>query len=85
MSTAALAQRGSIHEAVVLPCFWIYKGVGESHLTKPEQDAKRYQEWINTYGGEEFALLVKKAIEICDEVASQCTPAQQESFMTERV
>lgn len=81
VSTAALAQV-EVSMAAVLPCFWIYKEVGDHILQNQNKNGNRYQEWINTYGGEEFAILVKKAIEICDEVAASCTPAQQEA-MTE--
>jgi len=33
-----------------------------------------YQKWIDTYAGEEFGLLVEKAIRIGDEVADTYTP-----------
>jgi thiaminase/transcriptional activator TenA len=81
MSTAALAQVETAM-AAVLPCFWIYKEVGDHILLHQNKNGNPYQDWINTYAGEEFGVLVKKAIQICDEAAASCTPEQQE-LMTE--
>jgi thiaminase/transcriptional activator TenA len=78
-STAALGQV-EIAMAAVLPCFWIYKEVGD-HIYKNQQSADNpYQKWIDTYAGEEFGLLVEQAIAICDRAAEQCTAAQQEAM-----
>lgn len=78
-STAALAQVETAM-AAVLPCFWIYKKVGDFILESQTGAANPYQNWINTYAGDEFGLLVDKAIAICDDAAAQCTPAQQEKM-----
>lgn len=80
-STAALAQVETAM-AAVLPCFWIYRKVGDHILANQSGSGNPYQNWINTYAGEDFGLLVEKAIAICDEAAAACTPAQQEA-MTE--
>jgi len=66
----------------ILPCFWIYKRVGDHILENQTGSDNRYQQWIDTYGGKEFAEAVKLAINICDEVAGSCTEAQRQS-MTE--
>jgi thiaminase/transcriptional activator TenA len=63
--------------AAVLPCFWIYKTVGDFIYKNQNTLNNPYQKWIDTYAGEEFGLLVEKAINICDEVAATCTPVQQ--------
>ena len=68
--------------AAVLPCFWIYKEVGDYILEHQTKGNNPYQDWINTYGGEEFEKSVKTAIDICDQLAEQCTPEQRQS-MTE--
>jgi len=68
--------------AAVLPCFWIYQMVGEHILSIEQKSENRYQNWIGTYAGEAFGLLVKKAIAICDAAAATSTPQQQE-LMTE--
>lgn len=68
--------------ASVLPCFRIYKEVGDYILENQKKGNNPYQSWIDTYGGESFAESVKTAIAIADELAASCTPAQQKA-MTE--
>ena len=68
--------------AAVLPCFWIYKEVGDYILENQTKGQNPYQAWIDTYGGDEFGQAVEKAIDICDELAAKCTPEQQDA-MTE--
>lgn len=68
--------------AAVLPCFRIYKEVGDYILKNQTKEGNRYQSWIDTYGGEEFENSVSTAIAICDEIASKCTEEQQQA-MTE--
>ena len=66
--------------ASVLPCFWIYKKVGDYILENQVKQGNPYQEWINTYGGEEFEDSVNLAISICDEYAAKCTPEQRDAM-----
>jgi len=66
--------------AAVLPCFWVYKEVGDHILARQNRHDNPYQAWIDTYGGEEFAAAVQKAIDICDEVAASCTEAQRQAM-----
>ncbi|MBL0740350.1 thiaminase II [Chryseolinea lacunae] len=80
-STAAQAQVETAM-AAVLPCFWIYKAVGDHILQHQNKNGNPYQQWIDTYGGEAFGVLVQKAIRMCDEAAETCTPAQRDA-MTE--
>lgn len=80
-STAAL-DSVEIAMAAVLPCFWIYKKVGDHIYNTIKSENNPYQKWIETYGGEEFAEAVQQAINICDEVAASTTPAIREK-MTE--
>lgn len=68
--------------AAVLPCFWIYKEVGDYILGHQTKGENPYQDWINTYGGEAFGESVNTAIAICDELASKCTEEQRQA-MTE--
>ncbi len=78
-STAALDQV-EVAMAAVLPCFWIYKEVGDYIYKNKQGTNNPYTKWIDTYAGEEFGKLVEQAISICDRVAEQCTPAQQEAM-----
>ena len=66
--------------AAVLPCFWIYKEVGDYILANQNRENNPYQAWIDTYGGEDFAQSVKTAIDICDELAAACTEEQQRAM-----
>lgn len=66
--------------AGVLPCFWIYNEVGKYILANQTEGNNSYQNWINTYEGEEFTKSVKEAISICDELAEACTKEQQEAM-----
>jgi len=68
--------------AAVLPCFWIYQEVGDYILANQTKGDNKYQSWIDTYGGDDFAKSVKLAIDICDELAKSCTDEQQKA-MTE--
>jgi len=80
-STAAL-ESVEIAMAAVLPCFWIYKKVGDHIYNNLKSENIPYQRWIDTYGGEEFADAVLQAISLCDQIASETTPSIREK-MTE--
>ncbi len=80
-STSAL-DAVEIAMAAVLPCFWIYKKVGDHIYNNLQSENNPYQRWIDTYGGEEFANAVEQAVRLCDKVASDTTSAVREK-MTE--
>ena len=65
--------------AGLLPCFWIYKKVGDyiyANQTKPNA----YQNWIDAYAGEEFAASVEKALSICNRIAETASPATRQKM-----
>jgi len=72
--------------AATLPCFWIYKKVGDHIYNHPQSVNNPYQQWIEMYGSEEFAESVKNAIRMCDEAAENTTLAirkrMKEAFIT---
>lgn len=80
-STAAL-EAVEVGMAAVLPCFWIYKAVGDYIYQHQQTGNNPYQKWIDTYAGEEFGIAVRSAISICDANAAQATTATQ-AQMTE--
>lgn len=51
--------------AAVLPCYWIYARVGTALLERGSPD-RRYQRWIDSYGGEEYATTVAEVLELTD-------------------
>lgn len=63
--------------AGILPCFWIYKEVGDYILANASTEGNPYEAWIKTYGGEEYTQAVNEAIAITDEIANACSPSQQ--------
>jgi len=65
-----------IGAAAVLPCFTIYKEVGDFILkTQTNKGENPYQAWIDTYASEEFAEAVEQAINIVDTYALTASPA----------
>jgi thiaminase/transcriptional activator TenA len=77
----ATASHRSFEEAAaaLLPCFWIYREVG-MHVAGQSVPDNPYQLWIDTYAGDEFAVAVKRAIEITEEVASGATDRTQQGM-----
>ncbi len=69
----------------VLPCYWIYWEVGKALLERGSPNSL-YQEWIDTYGGEEFGALVEAVLDLTDKVCEGLNPAQKarvtEAFVT---
>lgn len=80
-STAAL-ESVEIAVAAVLPCFWIYREVGDYIYRTQNTFDNPYEKWIATYAGEEFAAAVDQAIAICDKIAANSTAATRQK-MTE--
>lgn len=58
--------------AAVLPCFHVYKYVGDYILSDYNKE-NPYINWINTYGGEDFANATERAFEIYDIMAENST------------
>ena len=73
-STAAL-ESVEIAVAAVLPCFWIYREVGDYIYRTQNTVDNPYEKWIDTYAGEEFSAAVDQAIAICDKIAENSTGA----------
>ena len=59
--------------AATLPCFWIYKEVGDYIYSRQNDRENPYQRWIATYGGAEFAEGVRNAVAICNRAAAATT------------
>ncbi len=74
----AAAHGGSFAEgmAAVLPCYWIYRDVGQELLRRGSPDPL-YQRWIATYGGEEFAIVVGEALALMDTAGADIGDAER--------
>lgn len=75
----ATASSGSFADGLgaVLPCYWIYARVGAQLLERGSSD-RRYQRWIDSYGGEEFAATVAEVLAVTDRTGPTLTAAQAE-------
>ncbi|KAA0095934.1 thiaminase II [Mycolicibacterium sp. P1-18] len=62
--------------AAILPCYWIYERVGAALIERGSPDA-RFQSWIDSYGGEEFAAAVAQVLALTDEVGRTLNPAEE--------
>lgn len=61
----------------VLPCYWIYWEVGKALSERGSPDPL-YARWIETYGGEEFAEIVRAVLTLTDRIGPELTPAQRQ-------
>jgi thiaminase (transcriptional activator TenA) len=74
----ATVRGGSYAEGVgaVLPCYWIYWQVGQELLRRGSPDP-RYQQWIDTYSGDEFGQEVRAVLAVADQLGPALSPAEQ--------
>jgi thiaminase/transcriptional activator TenA len=75
---------GSFPEALgtILPCYWIYWELGKALLERGSPNPL-YRRWIETYGGEEFATVVRAVLALTDRLGPQLFPSD-EARMHER-
>ncbi|MBU8818991.1 thiaminase II [Mycolicibacterium goodii] len=74
----ATAYAGSFADglAAVLPCYWIYAQAGAELIQRGSTDP-RYQRWIASYGGEEFAATVAEVLALTDRLGPTLSDAEQ--------
>ncbi len=63
--------------AALLPCFWIYKAVGDDIFSRAGPD-NPYRAWIDTYAGAEFSAAVAAMIAATDAAACDAAPRLRE-------
>jgi len=70
---------GSFAEALaaVLPCYWIYQRVGAELVGRGSPDP-RYQRWIDTYAGDEFAATVASVLAVADSAGTDLGSAEHQ-------
>jgi thiaminase (transcriptional activator TenA) len=62
--------------AAILPCYWIYAEVGAELRERGSVD-RRYQLWIDSYGGDEYAATVAEVLDLTDRTGPTLTQAQE--------
>ncbi len=79
----AAAYGGTFAEglAAVLPCYWIYARVGAALLQRGSSD-RRYQRWIDSYGGEEYAATVAEVLDLTDRLGERLGVAEEAAART---
>ncbi|MCE4223658.1 thiaminase II [Methylobacterium sp. C25] len=63
----------AVHLAAMLPCFWIYREIGNDIHASAAAD-NPYRSWIDTYAGEDFSQAVDAMIAVTDALAAQVGP-----------
>jgi thiaminase/transcriptional activator TenA len=77
----AVAYGAPFHEnvAALLPCYWIYWGVGKA-LEQAGSPEPLYRRWIATYAAEEFGAVVRAVLAVVDAVAARLGPTEREAM-----
>lgn len=80
----AMASLAPDHEAAaaLLPCFWIYREVGNEIVRRAESGVvdNPYARWIETYSGEGFDEHVRIYIDIVEAMGQKASPEQREAM-----
>ncbi|MFC7522898.1 thiaminase II [Parapedobacter sp. GCM10030251] len=86
LKSVAALEPVEVAMAAVLPCFWIYKEVGDYTYAHQKTHDNPYRRWIETYAGEDFAESVQQAISRCNRAAGATTDRMRaqmiEAFVT---
>lgn len=79
----AVGYSGSFPAALgaVLPCYWIYWEVGKTLLDQGSPN-RLYQRWIDTYGGDEFADIVRAVLALADSLGERLS-SEEEQMVTD--
>lgn len=67
--------------AAVLPCFWIYKKVGDSIYSQQNGAENPFKRWIDMYSGEDFGLAVDRIISIADKLAIDASEQTKQKML----
>lgn len=59
--------------AAVLPCYWVYKHVGDMLAASPPSN-ELYRTWVETYSSPEFAEAVEAQLQLIDDLAAAASP-----------
>lgn len=67
--------------ASILPCFWIYRDVGERIKRQIPVPGNPFQEWIDTYGDPQFAAATEEVIAMTDKAAALASPGERQQML----
>ncbi|SEO06919.1 thiaminase (transcriptional activator TenA) [Methylobacterium sp. UNC300MFChir4.1] len=76
LTATAYAEPYAVLCAALLPCFWIYKAVGDDIFARAAPD-NPYRAWIDTYAGDDFAAAVAAMIAATDCAARDASEAER--------
>jgi thiaminase (transcriptional activator TenA) len=78
LSSAALCTHGEAL-AALLPCFWIYREVGNHIVARASANlaGNPYARWIETYAGPDFSRSVDRAIAVTESAAQSASEADR--------
>ncbi|MGE8129764.1 thiaminase II [Methylobacterium sp. NPDC080182] len=76
LTATAYAEPYAVLCAALLPCFWIYKAVGDDIFARAAPD-NPYRAWIDTYAGDDFAAAVATMIAATDRAAWDASEAER--------
>jgi Putative transcription activator len=66
--------------AALLPCFWIYREVG-NHIRKLADEDNPYFKWIASYSSEVYSMVVDKAVALTDRLAEESSDEECQRMM----
>jgi thiaminase (transcriptional activator TenA) len=78
----ATAHGGSFAEALgaVLPCYWIYWEVGKALLERGSPNSC-YRRWIDTYGGEAYAGIVRDVLALTERIGLELSEPERRAMI----
>ena len=66
--------------AALLPCFWIYREVG-NNIRKLADSDNPYYKWIESYSSEVYSITVDKAVALTDHLAGEAGEEERQSMI----
>ncbi len=78
----ATTETHNVAAAALLPCFWIYREVGNTIVSRAAEDLQSnpYARWIETYSGEGFDESVRRAIDIVEALGQGASSDEKQSM-----
>ena len=66
--------------AALMPCFWIFREIGE-HVRKLADRDNPYYKWIERYSGEVYGIVVDKACSLTDRLAADAGDEERQDML----